>query len=165
MLRAVEALVHSARRDHPPAHAGRIDTTITRCGPVCTVVATSAPSLVRDSDSVPCPFAFSGTSSSERAGAALNPGISSMAASPRGALHAPLESASVARRAIPCARPPAALGIAPQSAERARGHTLAAIWLWSAERLFLTLEWSRSQEVPHARRYVGQAGGQLARRA
>src|SRR5438445_340360 len=46
MLRAVEALVHSARRDHPPAHAGRIDTTITRCGPVCTVVATSAPSLV-----------------------------------------------------------------------------------------------------------------------
>src|SRR5438445_4713337 len=33
------------------------------------------------------------------------------------------------------ARPPAALGIAPQSAERARGHTLAAMWLWSAERL------------------------------
>jgi len=43
-----------------------------------------------------------------------------------------------------------------------RGHTLAAMWLWSAERLD-GVQWSRSQEVPHARPYDAQAGGQLAR--
>src|SRR5438874_12904578 len=81
-------------------------------------------------------------------------------------LRASLASASVACTAIPRAWPSAAFRIAPQSAERARGHTVAAIWLRSAERLALTTSQVVAfREVPNARKWGRQAGGQLAGRA
>jgi len=85
----------------------------------------------------------------------------------RGVLLASLASASVGRTAIPRAWPLAAFG---DCASECGASSSVTRWPpfgsdplngW----LLTRVEWSRSEEVPSATKWSGQAGGQLARRA
>ena len=84
----------------------------------------------------------------------------------RGVLRASLASASVGAQRFHARGHRLRLGLRLRVRSELAGHTLAAIWSDPLNGWLLTrVEWSRSEEVPHAPKWGGQAGGQLARRA